>query len=55
MKRVFVAVLLLGACGSQQVKVAPLKIEPIHITVDVNLHDKGDKADKADANNADKK
>lgn len=39
MKRIAL-VLLLGACGAQQVKVEPVKIEPIHITVDVNLHDR---------------
>ncbi len=39
MKRMFCALVLLAACGSQQVKVAPLQINPIHITVDVNLHD----------------
>ena len=32
-----VAVVLLGACG-HTVKVDPVKVEPIHITVDVNLH-----------------
>jgi len=39
MKRI-VFVLLLGACGATQVKVEPVKIQPIHITVDVNLHDR---------------
>ena len=38
------ALVLLGACGAQQVKVEPVKIEPIHITVDVNLHDKQESA-----------
>jgi hypothetical protein len=37
MKRI-VAIVLLAACG-HQVKVDPVKVEPIHITVDVNLHD----------------
>jgi len=36
-----VVTLLLSACGAQQVKVDPVKVEPIHITVDVNLRDKG--------------
>ncbi len=34
------SVLLLCACGATQVKVEPVKIEPIHITVDVNVRDK---------------
>jgi hypothetical protein len=33
------ALALLAACPAQQVKVEPVKIEPIHITVDVNLRD----------------
>ena len=40
MKKILVAILL-GACGAQQVKVDPVKVQPIHITVDVNLHDRG--------------
>ena len=48
MKWIVVA-LLLSACGAQQVKVDPVKVEPIHITVDVNLHDKS-----ADASNPQK-
>lgn len=36
--RALALLLLLGACGAQQVKVEPVKIEPIHITVDVNIH-----------------
>ena len=31
-----------GACGSQTVRVEPVKVEPIHVTVDVNLHDAHD-------------
>ena len=34
-----VVTLLLAACG-QQIKVEPVKVQPIHITVDVNLHDR---------------
>ncbi len=37
MKRLFV-LLVLGACG-QSFKVEPVKVEPIHMTIDVNLHD----------------
>lgn len=29
----------LAACGSQTVRVEPVKVEPIHVTVDVNVHD----------------
>jgi hypothetical protein len=28
----------LAACGAQTVRVEPVKVEPIHVTVDVNLH-----------------
>jgi len=30
--------LFLTACGMQTVKVEPVAVQPIHITVDVNLH-----------------
>jgi hypothetical protein len=29
----------LAACGPTHVNVAPVKIQPIHMTIDVNLHD----------------
>lgn len=29
----------IAACGPTHVNVAPVKIEPIHMTIDVNLHD----------------
>ena len=35
----FVLVMLVSACGAQRVKVDPVKVEPIHITVDVKVHD----------------
>lgn len=38
MKRI-VAFVLLAGCGATQVKVEPVKIQPIHITVDVNLNE----------------
>jgi hypothetical protein len=40
MKRVFVMWILAAcvACG-QSIKVEPVKVEPIHMTIDVNLHD----------------
>lgn len=28
-----------GACFGTRVNVAPVKVEPIHMTIDVNLHD----------------
>lgn len=30
---------LLGACGPTRVNVAPVQIQPIHISIDVNLRD----------------
>lgn len=33
------AVLALVACGTQNLRVEPVKVEPIHLTVDINLHD----------------
>jgi hypothetical protein len=32
-------VMALAACGPTRVNVAPVKIEPIHMTIDVNLRD----------------
>jgi hypothetical protein len=40
MKRWLLATAVLAGCGAQRVKVEPVKIQPIHITVDVNLHDR---------------
>lgn len=40
MKRVLV-LCLLAACGGR-FKVEPVKVEPIHMTIDINLHDDGD-------------
>jgi len=34
-----VASLLLAGCVSQKLKVEPVKVEPIHLTIDINLHD----------------
>jgi hypothetical protein len=39
MKSILVAVLAFVAGCASTVKVAPVTIEPIHITVDVNMHD----------------
>jgi hypothetical protein len=44
MKKCVLALLVLVGCGAQQVKVAPVKVEPIHLTIDVNVHDKADPA-----------
>lgn len=33
------ALLLLAACGTQRVKIDPVQVAPIHVTVDVNVHD----------------
>ena len=30
---------LLGACGAQQLRVEPVTVEPIHITIDISVHD----------------
>ena len=35
------AAVALTACGAHTVRVEPVKVEPIHVTVDVNLHDAG--------------
>jgi hypothetical protein len=32
-------VFVLAACGTQNLKLEPVKVEPIHMTIDVNLHD----------------
>jgi len=29
----------LAACGATRVNVAPVQVQPIHVTIDVNLHD----------------
>lgn len=45
MKKWLLLALLCCACGTQTVRVEPVTVQPIHITVDVNLHDKaGDAA-----------
>jgi hypothetical protein len=36
-----VTAVVLAACGSQTVRVEPVTVEPIHVTVDVNVHDVG--------------
>lgn len=38
MKRMVFVCLLLAACGST-LKVEPVRVEPIHMTIDVNVHD----------------
>ena len=39
MKLLAACALLAAGCGLTTMKVAPVKVEPIHMTVDVNLHD----------------
>jgi hypothetical protein len=41
MLRLLTLVLAIGACGS--LHVAPVSVQPIHITVDVNVHDQDSK------------
>lgn len=33
------AAVALAACGTHTLRVEPVKVEPIHMTVDINLHD----------------
>ena len=35
----FLAILLVAACGTTHVRLDPVKVEPIHLTIDVNMHD----------------
>ena len=37
MKRLLLLLTSIAACGPMQV--APVKVEPIHLTIDVNVHD----------------
>lgn len=38
MKKVIVALCLTSGCGGGKLKVEPVKVEPIHLTIDINLH-----------------
>ena len=40
MKHIVIAIgmLFATACGATHVKVEPVRLEPIHVTVDVNVH-----------------
>ncbi|MEO8702132.1 MAG: hypothetical protein ABI867_18965 [Kofleriaceae bacterium] len=38
MKHATLLLLALTACA-QRIKIEPVKVEPIHMTIDVNLHD----------------
>ncbi len=45
MKRPFISIVIaaaLAACGTQTLKVQPVTIQPMHMTIDVNLHDSAD-------------
>jgi hypothetical protein len=35
----FVILAIMSGCVPQKLKVDPVKVEPIHMTIDVNLHD----------------
>lgn len=37
--KTLVMLVLVAGCAAQKVKVEPVKVEPIHVTIDVNLHD----------------
>lgn len=39
MSSLVLAVFALVACGTHTLRVEPVKVEPIHMTVDINLHD----------------
>lgn len=42
MKRAMIGLVLasaLAGCGASRVKVEPVTVRPIHVTVDVNVHD----------------
>ncbi len=39
---------VLGGCGTHNFKLAPVTVEPIHVTIDVNVHDDADSDDDAD-------
>jgi len=39
-------VLVAAACGTQNLRLEPVKVEPIQMTIDVNLHDAGAPAKK---------
>jgi hypothetical protein len=39
----------LAGCIGRTVKIAPVTVEPIHVTIDVNVHDQRDAAKPAPA------
>lgn len=47
MKRIALRLLagsvFLGACVPQSIVIKPVRVEPIHMTVDVNIHDQAKK------------
>lgn len=42
MTKLVAALLVMAGCGLTNVKVAPVTVEPIHMTIDVNVHDHTD-------------
>ncbi len=47
MKFLLLVITLLAACGTSHVKVAPVTVQPIHMTIDVHVHDNQDEANAA--------
>ena len=37
--RLALLAVLTASCATQNLKIEPVKVEPIHMTIDVNLHD----------------
>lgn len=46
MKKLFIATILTAACGSQRLKIDPVTVRPIHLTIDLNVHDQDKPAAK---------
>ena len=42
--KLLVPLILLSGCVGSNLKVEPVKVEPIHMTIDINLHDGKDAA-----------
>ena len=46
MKKLVLVLIVLGACGAQRVKIEPVTVQPIHVTIDVNVRDQPAAAQK---------
>lgn len=53
--KLVIAVLVMAGCGLTNVKVAPVTVEPIHMTIDVNVHDQTDAKPSGDGQQAHKR